>query len=210
MPTVRASGSVSTRFPAHSTKPSTWRTRLCTPPNGAARNVHLPSLPCGMALIPFLAGIAAFRPERHPAQLPEKIQRPHAPAKGILTPWPASAMSVLPAPEIEGPICLRTREKPPPSTARGGDGSRWESFAGTVPGGGKRLGPPGHPKAPPQPAPRKRAEGGPVPHATARFPATAYGFRRRVDGFLRKAPGARCVPHPIPLAPERALAAATS
>lgn len=37
MPTVRASGSVSTRFPAHSTKPSTWRTRLCTPPNGAAR-----------------------------------------------------------------------------------------------------------------------------------------------------------------------------
>ena len=65
-------------------------------------------------------------------------------------------MSVLPAPEIEGPICLRTREKPPPSTARGGDGSRWESFAGTVPGGGKRLGPPGHPKAPPQPAPREK------------------------------------------------------
>lgn len=49
---------------------------------------------------------------------------------------------------------------------------------------------------------RKRPKAGPVPHATARFPAAAYGFRRRVDGFLRKAPGARCVPHPIPSAPE--------
>lgn len=53
-------GSVSTRFPAHSTKPSTWRTRLCTPQTERQGNVHLPSLPCGMALIPSLAGIAAF------------------------------------------------------------------------------------------------------------------------------------------------------
>ena len=65
------------------------------------------------------------------------------------------------------------------------------SVAGTVPGGGNASGRRGAiRKRRLNPLRGKRA----VVHATARFPATAYGFRRRVDGFLRKAPGARCVP----------------
>ncbi|MFR0874044.1 MAG: hypothetical protein ACLSHC_04995 [Bilophila wadsworthia] len=82
---------------------------------------------------------------------------------------------------------------------------RWESFAGWS-GGGKRLGPPGHPKAPLNPLRGKRAEGGPV-HATARFPAAAYGFGVELTVFYEAPALGAFLIH---LQHQRALAAATS
>ena len=202
MPTVPASGSVSTRFPAHSTKPSTWRTRLCTPPNGAARE-RSPAFP------PMRNGFNPF---------PSRNRRFPVP-KGILHSFlknPASARACKG--NSHSVACLRDevfcplqRLKAPYAFGHGKAPAFDGAGRGRLPMGKLR----GHspvwwktPRAagPSESAASTRSEGkGPKAgqsHATARFPAAAYGFRRRVDGFLRKAPGARCVPHPIPSAPE--------